>query len=113
MDPTSQEGPGGERHMAKYDWREEWYPLYLTKELPEDAPLGLTVFDKQIVLYRDANSLLRCYEDRCPHRLLFYLLSSISPFFNSKLLFSVFKTQGEQENTFQVFFFFFCAEKTL
>ncbi|PKU87813.1 protein TIC 55, chloroplastic [Dendrobium catenatum] len=53
----------------KYDWREEWYPLYLTAEVPEDAPLGLTVFHKQIVLYRDFNGVLRCYEDRCPHRL--------------------------------------------
>lgn len=52
----------------KYDWREEWYPLYLTAEVPEDAPLGLTVFHKQIVLYRDFNGVLRCYEDRCPHR---------------------------------------------
>ncbi|KAG0472027.1 hypothetical protein HPP92_016573 [Vanilla planifolia] len=53
----------------KYDWREEWYPLYLTAEVPDDAPLGLTVFDKQVVLYRDGQGVLRCYEDRCPHRL--------------------------------------------
>ncbi|PQQ18788.1 protein TIC 55 chloroplastic [Prunus yedoensis var. nudiflora] len=30
--------------------------------------LGLTVFDKQLVLYRDGSGLLRCYEDRCSHR---------------------------------------------
>ncbi|ONK69690.1 uncharacterized protein A4U43_C05F25720 [Asparagus officinalis] len=54
---------------GEYDWREEWYPLYLTAEVPEDAPLGLTVFHKQIVLYRDGQGQLRCYEDRCPHRL--------------------------------------------
>ncbi|KAH7674911.1 Pheophorbide a oxygenase protein [Dioscorea alata] len=53
----------------KYDWKEEWYPLYLTKEVPDDAPLGLTVFNKQLVLYRDGAGVLRCYEDRCPHRL--------------------------------------------
>ncbi|KAL6295884.1 hypothetical protein ACE6H2_004026 [Prunus campanulata] len=55
--------------MAEYDWTEEWYPLYLTQDLPEDAPLGLTVFDKQLVLYRDGSGLLRCYYDRCSHRL--------------------------------------------
>ncbi|XP_010417243.1 PREDICTED: protein TIC 55, chloroplastic [Camelina sativa] len=55
--------------VADYDWREEWYPLYLTRNVPEDAPLGLTVFDRQIVLYRDGEGTLRCYEDRCPHRL--------------------------------------------
>ena len=46
-----------------YDWTEEWYPLYLAKDVPEDAPLGLTVFDKQVVLYRDGNGELKCYED--------------------------------------------------
>ncbi|KAK9098039.1 hypothetical protein Syun_025084 [Stephania yunnanensis] len=52
-----------------YDWREEWYPLYLTKNVPDDAPLGLTVFDKQLVLYKDGAGVFRCHEDRCPHRL--------------------------------------------
>ncbi|XAR71475.1 Pheophorbide a oxygenase [Bertholletia excelsa] len=55
--------------VSKYDWTEEWYPLYLTQNVPDDAPLGLAVFDKQLVLYRDGQGLLRCHEDRCPHRL--------------------------------------------
>lgn len=59
----------GQKEAASYNWAEEWYPLYLTKNVPDDAPLGLTVFDKQVVLYRDGNGVLRCCEDRCPHRL--------------------------------------------
>ncbi|KAI3473016.1 hypothetical protein Pfo_030099 [Paulownia fortunei] len=59
----------GQKEVVSYDWTEEWYPLYLTKNVPDDAPLGLTVFDKQVVLHRDGNGELRCYEDRCPHRL--------------------------------------------
>ncbi|KAL8201109.1 hypothetical protein R6Q57_012448 [Mikania cordata] len=59
----------GRVDVVGYDWTEEWYPLYLTKHVPEDAPLGLTVFDKQVVLYRDGKGELQCYEDRCPHRL--------------------------------------------
>ncbi|XP_043709787.1 protein TIC 55, chloroplastic isoform X2 [Telopea speciosissima] len=55
--------------VADYDWREEWYPLYLSNDVPDDSPLGLTVFHIQIVLYRDGNGVLHCYEDRCPHRL--------------------------------------------
>ncbi|KAL0312185.1 UNVERIFIED_CONTAM: protein, chloroplastic [Sesamum radiatum] len=58
-----------QKEAASYNWTEEWYPLYLTKNVPDDAPLGLTVFDKQVVLYRDGDGVLRCYEDRCPHRL--------------------------------------------
>ncbi|CAK9157405.1 unnamed protein product [Ilex paraguariensis] len=69
VDRSSQEEVRGVREVVDYDWTEEWYPLYLTKNLPDDAPLGLTVFDKQIVLYRDGNGELRCHEDRCPHRL--------------------------------------------
>ncbi|KAI4376212.1 hypothetical protein MLD38_013999 [Melastoma candidum] len=58
-----------EKATADYDWAEEWYPLYLSRDVPDDAPLGLTVFDKQLVLYRDGYGVLRCHEDRCPHRL--------------------------------------------
>lgn len=54
---------------VEYNWEEEWYPLYLARELPRDAPLGLTVFHKQLVLHYDGNGTLHCYEDRCPHRL--------------------------------------------
>lgn len=67
--PSSQAEVRGEREVVDYDWTEEWYPLYLTKNIPNDAPLGLTVFHKQLVLYLDASGQLRCYEDRCPHRL--------------------------------------------
>ncbi|PIN12458.1 Pheophorbide a oxygenase [Handroanthus impetiginosus] len=59
----------GKKEAVNYDWTEEWYPLYLTKNVPDEAPLGLTVYDKQVVLYKDGNGELRCYEDRCPHRL--------------------------------------------
>ncbi|KAF3446159.1 hypothetical protein FNV43_RR11338 [Rhamnella rubrinervis] len=67
--PTAEEERRREKVVADYDWTEEWYPLYLTRDVPDDAPLGLTVFDKQLVLYRDGTGELRCYEDRCPHRL--------------------------------------------
>ncbi|KAL2897659.1 Protein TIC 55 chloroplastic [Bienertia sinuspersici] len=67
--PTSEAEVRGDREVVDYDWTEEWYPLYLAKNVPDDAPLGLTVFDKQLVLYRDAAGEFRCYEDRCPHRL--------------------------------------------
>ncbi|KDO67385.1 hypothetical protein CISIN_1g037348mg, partial [Citrus sinensis] len=67
--PASEEESRGERRVADYDWTEEWYPLYLTKDVPDDAPLGLTVFDQQIVLYKDGKGELRCHQDRCPHRL--------------------------------------------
>ncbi|RVX19842.1 Protein TIC 55, chloroplastic [Vitis vinifera] len=62
VDPSSQEEVRGERHVAKYDWKEEWYPLYLTKDIPEDAPMGLTVLISSlccIVMARPASVLRR------------------------------------------------------
>lgn len=64
-----------ETQRAEYDWREEWYPLYLSDEVPKDAPLGLSVFDKKLVLYRDGDGSFCCFEDRCPHRSFFFFLS--------------------------------------
>lgn len=66
--PSGEEETRGDRIVADYDWTEEWYPLYLTKDVPDDAPLGLTVFDQQLVLYKDGSGVLHCYQDRCPHR---------------------------------------------
>ncbi|KAE8799148.1 protein TIC 55, chloroplastic [Hordeum vulgare] len=57
----------GSEAAGRYDWREEWYPLYLSKEVPDDAGLPLTVFDRQLVLSRDAGGVLRSHEDRCPY----------------------------------------------
>lgn len=74
--PSSEQERKGEREVADYDWTEEWYPLYLTKNVPHDAPLGLKVYDKNIVLFRDGNDQFQCYEDRCPHRLVIVSLTS-------------------------------------
>lgn len=72
---STEEEIKGASEVVPYDWTEEWYPLYLTENVPDDAPLGLTVFDKQLVLYRDGTGELRCFEDRCPHRYNSFLAS--------------------------------------
>ncbi|CAN5967347.1 unnamed protein product [Sphagnum jensenii] len=40
------------KEKVDYNWTEEWYPMYLTDETPSNAPLGLAVFDKSLVLLR-------------------------------------------------------------
>lgn len=46
-----EEGVAAETNeKVDYNWTEEWYPVYLTDEMPSNAPLGLTVFDKSLVL---------------------------------------------------------------
>ncbi|KAG0604993.1 hypothetical protein M758_9G024100 [Ceratodon purpureus] len=59
----------GKDDAVEYDWEKEWYPMYLVGEMPKSAPLGLTVFDKKLVLFYDGNGAINCFEDRCPHRL--------------------------------------------
>uniref|UniRef100_A0A7I4A6C1 Rieske domain-containing protein n=1 Tax=Physcomitrium patens TaxID=3218 RepID=A0A7I4A6C1_PHYPA len=63
------EGESAVSDGVEYDWEKEWYPMYLTDEMPKAAPLGLTVFDRQLVLFYDDKGELNCFEDRCPHRL--------------------------------------------
>jgi phenylpropionate dioxygenase-like ring-hydroxylating dioxygenase large terminal subunit len=50
------------RHMGpRIDCYEVWYPLYLTKDVPEDAVLPLTMYYRQLVLCRDGNDVLLCH----------------------------------------------------
>jgi len=85
--PSSEEERRGDGAVVDYNWTEEWYPLYLTKDVPDDAPLGLNVFDKQLVLYKDGQGELRCHEDRCPHRyLIAWALVSATNQFNAVVL---------------------------
>ena len=67
-----------EEEKVEYDWQQEWYPMYLEAEMPKASPLGLTVFDRSLVLFYDGDGELHCFEDRCPHRFVSY--QSCSPF---------------------------------
>ncbi|WP_242028251.1 aromatic ring-hydroxylating dioxygenase subunit alpha [Pseudanabaena sp. FACHB-2040] len=44
-----------------------WYVLARSSELQAN-PLGLTLWQQPIVLYRDRNGQVHALEDRCPHR---------------------------------------------
>jgi hypothetical protein len=65
----------------------KWYPMYLTAEVPSNCPLGLTAFDRSLVLFYDGDGKIHCFEDRCPHRCniswLFALSSSSIRSFSS------------------------------
>ncbi|KAL3696116.1 hypothetical protein R1sor_010192 [Riccia sorocarpa] len=67
-DPLTEEAPSAENVQVGYNWEEQWYPLYLTSEVPRDGPLALTVFDRSLVVFYDGDGKINCLEDRCPHR---------------------------------------------
>ncbi len=45
-----------------------WYVVARSTELKGDRPLGVKLWQRDIVLYRDASGQVRALEDRCPHR---------------------------------------------
>lgn len=48
---------------------DQWYVAALSREL-KDQPLGRTLLNKPVVLFRTADSQVAALEDRCCHRAL-------------------------------------------
>lgn len=66
--PTSQSKGEERESKVPYNWKTEWYPVYLTEQMPKDRPMAFTLFDTPLVLFYDGHGKLNCVEDRCPHR---------------------------------------------
>jgi nitrite reductase/ring-hydroxylating ferredoxin subunit len=45
-----------------------WWPIALSEQVNDQAPLGAFYEGEPVVLYRDAQRQVRALEDRCPHR---------------------------------------------
>lgn len=55
---------------TNFDWREHWYPMAWTRDLPTDAPTRLTLFDTDYaVVMRSGGRAPLAMRDACPHRL--------------------------------------------
>ena len=60
-----------ETPLIDYDWQKQWYAVTYVFNLPtkkEKKPYAFSIFDHEMVLWRDENNQLQCVEDRCPHR---------------------------------------------
>ncbi|MDJ0927681.1 MAG: aromatic ring-hydroxylating dioxygenase subunit alpha [Gammaproteobacteria bacterium] len=55
-----------------------WLPVEFAKRIGRDAPYGVQVFGRPIVLFRDRTGVIRCLEDRCPHRAAPLSLGNVS-----------------------------------
>lgn len=62
------ESTSSEQGKVPYNWQTEWYPVYITEQMPRDRPMAFTLFDTPLVLFYDSQGKLSCVEDRCPHR---------------------------------------------
>jgi phenylpropionate dioxygenase-like ring-hydroxylating dioxygenase large terminal subunit len=51
-----------------FDWKNCWYPIAFTQDLPKDRPYSFSLYDEPLVLFRNQDGKLGCLIDRCPHR---------------------------------------------
>lgn len=58
----------GEKGSGQYVWTTQWYPVRVAEDLHTDRPNALKLLGKDLVIWRDAQSQWRCFEDACPHR---------------------------------------------
>lgn len=56
-----------------------WWPIALSEQVSDQAPLGAFYEGEPIVLYRDGQRQVRALEDRCPHRRAPLSLGRITP----------------------------------
>ena len=48
--------------------RNFWYPLVFSKDIPVGGQHATRIFGRPVVLFRDSSGVVKCLEDRCPHR---------------------------------------------
>jgi phenylpropionate dioxygenase-like ring-hydroxylating dioxygenase large terminal subunit len=53
-----------------FQWTKQWYPVAVVDFLDPSRPYAMQLLGKDIVLWRDGGGKWRCFEDRCPHRLV-------------------------------------------
>ena len=52
-----------------FDWRNQWYPVHFSRDLPEGQPQRVYIFDEPVVLLkRPQGQGVVALKDRCPHR---------------------------------------------
>ena len=51
-----------------FNWRNCWYPVTFSQDLPNNRPYGFSLYDEPLVLFRNEQGELVCLEDLCPHR---------------------------------------------
>ncbi|MDJ0713981.1 MAG: Rieske 2Fe-2S domain-containing protein, partial [Prochloraceae cyanobacterium] len=54
--------------QQEFNWRNYWYPVTFTQDLPKNRPYGFTLYDEALVLFRNSEGQLVCLRDLCPHR---------------------------------------------
>jgi len=52
-----------------HDFLNLWYPACFAAQLSSTSPTLVQIFERDLVLFKDADGTVRCLKDECPHRL--------------------------------------------
>ena len=52
----------------EFNWRNCWYPVSFSQDLPKARPYSFSLYDEPLVLFRNLEGKLTCLRDLCPHR---------------------------------------------
>eukprot|EP01025_Chloroclados_australasicus_P058118 TRINITY_DN72778_c0_g1_i1.p1 TRINITY_DN72778_c0_g1~~TRINITY_DN72778_c0_g1_i1.p1 ORF type:complete len:132 (-),score=6.55 TRINITY_DN72778_c0_g1_i1:6-401(-) len=56
--------------QQNFQWKKQWYPAQVLEHLDPTKPIPFQLFGKDLVIWRDGENTWRCFEDKCPHRLV-------------------------------------------
>eukprot|EP01026_Neomeris_dumetosa_P056729 TRINITY_DN51_c0_g1_i1.p1 TRINITY_DN51_c0_g1~~TRINITY_DN51_c0_g1_i1.p1 ORF type:complete len:509 (-),score=32.37 TRINITY_DN51_c0_g1_i1:646-2172(-) len=54
----------------QFQWAKQWYPIQSLINLEADRPNQLQLLGRDLVVWQDGERQWRCFEDKCPHRLV-------------------------------------------
>eukprot|EP00468_Gymnochlora_sp_CCMP2014_P003494 CAMPEP_0167748314 /NCGR_PEP_ID=MMETSP0110_2-20121227/4771_1 /TAXON_ID=629695 /ORGANISM="Gymnochlora sp., Strain CCMP2014" /LENGTH=482 /DNA_ID=CAMNT_0007633319 /DNA_START=108 /DNA_END=1556 /DNA_ORIENTATION=- len=67
--------------FQEFDWKKQWYPIGWARDIPQNKPTKITLFDEDyVVAHGDkVKGGLICLKDACPHRLAALSEGRITP----------------------------------
>ena len=66
---TMQAASTTEAPASSANWLDLWYPVCFAQNVPATKLVAATIFERPLVLFRDAEGAVNCLSDQCPHRL--------------------------------------------
>eukprot|EP01025_Chloroclados_australasicus_P020201 TRINITY_DN2126_c0_g1_i4.p1 TRINITY_DN2126_c0_g1~~TRINITY_DN2126_c0_g1_i4.p1 ORF type:complete len:527 (+),score=25.04 TRINITY_DN2126_c0_g1_i4:114-1694(+) len=54
----------------QFNWTKQWYPVHIILHMDPKRPTPIRLLGKDLVVWRDGEGVWRCFEDKCPHRLV-------------------------------------------
>eukprot|EP01025_Chloroclados_australasicus_P020199 TRINITY_DN2126_c0_g1_i2.p2 TRINITY_DN2126_c0_g1~~TRINITY_DN2126_c0_g1_i2.p2 ORF type:complete len:330 (+),score=24.64 TRINITY_DN2126_c0_g1_i2:185-1174(+) len=70
IDETRAQQDLTEAQIEQFNWTKQWYPVHIILHMDPKRPTPIRLLGKDLVVWRDGEGVWRCFEDKCPHRLV-------------------------------------------